>query len=223
MYIFYMDGEELPVAPSRMQTKIKNNNKVVNLINDGDINILKQAGLTEISFTAVLPQVRHAFARTNNPARYYLDMFERLKRDKQPFQFIVIRTNGMEMLFNTNITVSLEDYTIIEDAKNGLDVEVAISLKQYKSYGTKTIGLNGDNVAAVSGSRESNRTQSGTHTVAKGDTLWAIAKMYYNDGSKYDNVYQANKTIIDDANRGKSVSKYTIYAGQVFSIPSLEV
>lgn len=75
----------------------------------------------------------------------------------------------------------------------------------------------------MSGSRESNRTQSGTHTVAKGDTLWAIAKMYYNDGSKYDNVYQANKTTIDDANRGKSVSKYTIYAGQVFTIPSLEV
>ena len=41
MYIFSMDGVELPVTPSKMQTKIKNNNTTVNLINEGDINILK--------------------------------------------------------------------------------------------------------------------------------------------------------------------------------------
>lgn len=36
------------------------------------------------------------------------------------------------------MTVSVEDYNITEDAKEGLDVSVDINLKQWRSYGTKT-------------------------------------------------------------------------------------
>lgn len=41
MYIFYLGEIQLPIAPSKMEMKIKNQNKTVNLINDGEINLLK--------------------------------------------------------------------------------------------------------------------------------------------------------------------------------------
>lgn len=219
MYVFFMDGIELPVTPSKLTISIKNNNKTINLINEGDINILKQAGLTEISFEALIPQTNYVFAKSDNNAKYYLDLFEKLKGAKKPFQFIVIRLMGKDILFNSNMSVSMEDYTITEDAKNGLDLNVSIKLKQYKAYGTKKVIVQ-NGVATIQDSRDTKTAPDNkTHTVASGDSLWAISKKYYNDGSKYDSIYQANKTLIDAANLGQGVSKYTIHEGQVLTIP----
>ena len=61
-YMFYMNGILVPIPPSRLNTKFKNKNKVVNLINEGDFNILKEAGLTEISFDMMLPAFKYPFA-----------------------------------------------------------------------------------------------------------------------------------------------------------------
>lgn len=75
-------------------------------------------------------------------ASYFLDYFESLKADKKPFQFIVSRTlpNG-KVLFSTNMKVSMEDYKITEQAKDGFDLTVKIKLKQYRDYGTKTVNI----------------------------------------------------------------------------------
>lgn len=40
-YSFYLDGVLLPIAPSKLQTKIKNQNKTINLINDGEVTRLE--------------------------------------------------------------------------------------------------------------------------------------------------------------------------------------
>ena len=41
MYEFYMDGVRLPVTPSALIIKISNQNKTINLINEGQVNVLK--------------------------------------------------------------------------------------------------------------------------------------------------------------------------------------
>ena len=50
-----------------------------------------------------------------------------------------------------------------------------------------------------------------TYTVKKGDTLWAIAKKYYGDGSKWPRIFDANRDKIKNAN--------LIFPGQTFTIP----
>lgn len=151
MYDVYLDKTLLPVAPSKIQLKVKNQNKTITLINEGEINILKQAGLTDITLTVLLPQQKYPFAKYKSGfkgAAYFIDEFEKLKtsRDKdgkgEPFQFIVSRTtpNG-GILFDSNIKVSMEDYTINEDAKEGFDLTVDIKLKQYKPHATKTVKI----------------------------------------------------------------------------------
>ena len=49
--------------------------------------------------------------------------------------------------------------------------------------------------------------------MAPGDSLWAIAQKFYQDGSRYQDIFQANLDVISDPNR--------IYVGQILVIPSL--
>ena len=46
------------------------------------------------------------------------------------------------------------------------------------------------------GPREEPPFAGTTHKVVKGDTLWLLAKRFYNSGSKWDTIYQANKKLI---------------------------
>lgn len=201
-YIFYLGDMQLPIAPSKLQLKINSNNKTVTLINDGEINIIKTPGLTDISFEVLLPNVKYPFATYPDGfkgADYYLGVLEKLKTSTEPFQFIVTRTkpNG-EYLFDTNIKVTLEDYTIVEDAeKYGFDVGVSISLKQYRDYCTKVLSMkdkteSSTKVATVEQNRTSTKTLASTHIVKSGETLWVICQKELGDGSKYKEIAALN-------------------------------
>ncbi|WP_196037664.1 LysM peptidoglycan-binding domain-containing protein [Anaerotruncus colihominis] len=226
MYSFFLDGEQLPVTPEKLTVKIKGSNKTLTLVNEGDINFLRAPGLTEISFDAVLPMLgKYHFAQSGRKPDYYLDIFEKLMTGKRPFRFIVSRASPSgEILYDTNMKVSMEDYTITEDAAKGPDVTVAVTLKQYISYATKTVKLikpkNGKPGVSEEQTRDGPSAPKGkTHTVVKGDCLWAIAQAYMGDGSKYPALYAANKATIDNGNKGTGNPKYTIYPGQVLTIP----
>lgn len=212
----------MPIAPSKFQVSINNTNKTVTLIDEGEVNILKKAGLTDIEFECMIPQVKYPFAVYDSgfeDAEYFLSYFEALKTSKRPFQFIVCRRkpNGRS-LFDTNIRVSLEDYKITEEAKNGFDLMVKIKLKQWRSYGTKTIKIVAEEQkATVEQQRETMNSPAPeaaqTYTVVKGDCLWNIAKKFYGNGSQYSVIYNANKDIIGgNPNR--------IYPGQILTIPA---
>lgn len=54
--------------------------------------------------------------------------------------------------------------------------------------------------------------ESRFYTVEKGDSLSKIAKEMYGDGSKYHQIFEANKPMLDDPNK--------IYPGQVLRIPA---
>lgn len=224
-YDFYLKKCLLPIAPEKLQVKINNANDTVTLINDGQVNILKTPELTDIEFECMIPQVRYPFASYKSgfkEASYFLDYFESLKTDQKPFQFIVSRTmpNG-RVLFSTNMKVSLEDYKITEEAKNGFDLMVKINLKQYRDHGTKTVNIkvvDSEAKATVSKSRASETSpapsSAQTYTVVSGDCLWNIAKKFYGNGAKYTIIYDANKELIGgDPN--------LIYPGQKLTIPAV--
>ena len=106
MYYFYIDGMELPVTPSKMTVKINNQNETVNLINEGEVNILKQPGLTDISFEFMLPANPYPFSNNSIDISSALSHLESLKADKAVFPLIVSRmTPAGQLLHDTNLTV----------------------------------------------------------------------------------------------------------------------
>ena len=58
-YEFYFKDDStlltFPITPSELSIKVGSNNKVITLINEGDINILKSPSLVEVEFTARFP------------------------------------------------------------------------------------------------------------------------------------------------------------------------
>lgn len=206
-YDVYLGNCLLPVTPEKITTKVNGNNKTITLINDGEINILKKAGLTDIDFTVEIPQSKYPYAVYKDgfkEAGYFFDIFENLKNSLKPFQFIVCRRmpSGRKLL-STNIKVSLEDYKITESAKNGFDFEVQLKLKQYRDYGTKQINVqlaSGKPRASVEPKRETNNSpapsSAQSYTVKSGDCLCAIARRFYGDDKRYIDIYNANKNII---------------------------
>lgn len=223
-YDFYLKKCLLPIAPPKLSVKINNANETVTLINEGEINILKKAELTDIEFECRIPQEKYPFAVYKSGfkgADYFLDYFESLKTSKKPFQFIVCRKRPTgKRLFDTNIKVSMEDYKITEDAKNGFDILVKIKLKQWRDYGTKTVNISFNMEkpkASVEPQREATASPAPataqTYTVVKGDCLWNIAKKFYGNGSKYTVIYNANRSVIGG-------NPNLIYPGQVLTIPA---
>lgn len=203
MYLCYIDGILMPVAPSKINTKIKNKNRTITLINEGEANILKSAGLQEISFNMMIPAYKYPFALYLGgiflPISYYLEILDRLKNSKKPFQLIIIREGVLGALgFDTNLKVSLEDYQILEDAGNGRDITVSIKLKQYQEK-TKTVvriatAVGGGTVKYILEKvRDSSKVIGKTYKVKEGDTLYTIAKKQLGDGEKYRDLITLNK------------------------------
>jgi len=67
------------------------------------------------------------------------------------------------------------------------------------------------NVAGVAAVQADTTEEPVFHTVAKGDTLSAIAKQFYGDANTYPKIFEANREVIKDAN--------LIFPGQKIRIP----
>lgn len=216
-YAFYLDGWQVPVTPSSLKLKISNANKTLTLINGGEVSLLKTPGLTEIEFDILLPSQEYEFATGETTPEYYLEKLEKLKTEKKSFQFVVTREKpDGNAMFDTNMTVSLEDYQINEGAKDyGLDTYVSVSLKQYRAFGTKKVTTDEDGNASTEASRsdgDNKPDSNGSYTVEKGDCLWNIAKAMLGDGSRWKEIYELNTDIISNPN--------LIYPGQELTMPS---
>lgn len=153
------------MAPSKITTRIGNRSKTIELINGDEINIVKGPALQEIIFDAMIPAQDYPFmtlagglvggvlgkftgAVSTTAVTMYL---EQLKNDKEPFVFLCVRLGeGLNVtgVYNTSLKVTLEDYTIVEDADNGRDYMISIRLKEWKDYSTRTVDANG-NVSKV--------------------------------------------------------------------------
>jgi nucleoid-associated protein YgaU len=50
------------------------------------------------------------------------------------------------------------------------------------------------------------------HTVVKGDTLWKISEKYLGKGTRYQEIFEANRPMLSDPDK--------IYPGQMLRIPA---
>ena len=218
-YKMYIDGILMPVTPSKIKIKVNNQNETINLINGEEIQLLKQPGLKDISFDLLLPSVSYPFAIYDGkiqPSQYYIDLFEDLKSGKKSFQWILYRSRpDGRLLSDEDITVALEDYQILDDAKEGFDITVSVKLKEWRSHSTKTVKIEDGKATVDEKSRETNNAPNETtYTVKKGDCLWNIAKKQLGNGALYKEIYSLNKSKISNPN--------LIYAGQTLTLPALK-
>lgn len=218
MYEVYLDDMRLPITPQKIQMKYGNQNKTVELINGEEFNIIRPPGLCEVSLDAVIPQSDYPFAVWDGAgdAEEFIEHLRELKEARSEFEFIVIREGpGRQNFFDTNMDVTLEDYKISDDAKEGVDLLVSLTLKEYQHYGTKimnfTIMPEQTPQATETEEDRAEPETPKTYTVLSGDSLWKIAKKTLGDGSRWSEIYNLNTDKIGNPD--------LIYPGQVLTLP----
>lgn len=168
----------MPETPAKLDIKVKGQNQTLTLLNEGEINFLKSPGLTEVTLPLTFPMM----GGVHRP-EYYLSLLETLKVGKRTTQFIMTRTSPAgQLLFDTNIKVSVEDYSIAENASNGLDITVEVKLKQYRDYGTKTVTINTEvkrATAAVTQEKPKQAAATQNSKIVAGDKVKIISGAVY--------------------------------------------
>lgn len=193
-YQFYFDGAEIPITPGSVKFNIDGNNKTYTLIDEGEINVLKLPKLQEITFDVLLPTQVYPFANNSETSPItWLDTFESYMQSKSPFQFVIVRTTDVgDTYHGTSIRCSFESYDVEENADSyGTDVNVSVTLKEYKEYGTKTVVIKAGMLANQREQDNAPVTPASVDT-GKADNPVAMSKVYNNTSENAKNIASDN-------------------------------
>lgn len=212
MYRLIIDGQYVPIPPEKISIKVDGDNKTMTLINLGEVNILRNPKLTEISFDLLLPNQYYPFAFYSDGkykgADEYIKKYKKLLSSKKAFKLEIYRyAPNDKKIFNTILTVSLERLTITDSVSDGFDSRVSLEFKEYRKYGAVKV-----------------KKIPNTYTIKSNkETLTLIAKKWLKDSSKGSAIYKKNKKVIEKAakkhkRKSSSKGKY-LYKGTVLKKP----
>jgi nucleoid-associated protein YgaU len=197
MEFWLIQGNEklqLPVPPPNYAIKRAQNNSVVVVEGIGEVSFIGKPKLAEIpSITSFFPNQAYSFCQysTFPTPKECTDLIEKWMLSGNPIRYIV--TGAI------NAECTIEDFEYGEQDGTG-DVYFTLNLKEYKVISATVTAIT--TVAAVPATTTTPATPAKVvpvvvavarpvakaiplkYTVKKGDTLWAIAKRQYGDGSK---------------------------------------
>lgn len=131
--------------------------------------------------------------------------------------------NLMVTGYPINKDVYIEDYTGTAAGAFG-DIAYELTLRENReiTITSKVVQTSTDNSASKATTKRP-AAENKSHTIKKGDTLWAIAQKYLGSGARWKEIYNANKSVIEATAKkyGKSSSDtgHWIYPGVKITIP----
>ena len=127
------DGQvvQLPVNPEKVEVKFSGNNSTTEIIQLGEINLLKDRKLAEISFSSFFPQddwfpairTRGQFKRPD----FYKSFFVGIQEDKKPCRLII---TGLNITMKT----SVENFSYYHQGGDHEDAYYSLDFKEYRDY-----------------------------------------------------------------------------------------
>lgn len=193
------------------------------LLGLGDVNIPVGSGVSEISWESMFPGSRrknHPFCRipphVYKKPGYYQSKLSMWKRNGTKLKLMISATP-------INMDVYIDNYEITY--ANGFgDYLYSIVLKQYKDV---NVDVKKPSKAAKSKTTSATKRPSPspkTYKVKSGDNLWKIATNLLKKGTRWREIYNLNKDLIEKTAKkhGKKSSDqgHWIYSGTVLKIPT---
>jgi hypothetical protein len=200
----------LPVNPAEFTVTSPFGVHRISVAHLGEVTIPGERNLKDVSFETFFPRDYNPnyceYSGFMNPRKWVLQM-ETWRDTRESIRLLITGTN-------VSLPVLIETFDIKpERAGHVGDIYFSISCVEYKEPTVKKVEKKGNKVKAVSSIRSSTGKTSGkTYVVKKGDSLWAISKRTYGNGSDYQKIYQANKSVV-----GKNPN--LIYPGQKLVLP----
>lgn len=200
------DRFRLPILPPNFEISVGNLNTVVNINELGDINLIGKSGLKALNLSTFFPDQQYYFVEYSGfpPPYKCKDKLENWRVSEDPIR-LIITTTGINML------VSIENFNFGERDGTG-DLYYSLDLKEYINPKVRTIAKVSEPKRPVPKKKKIPPSTEKTYVVKRGDSLWAIAKKFYGNGSQYTKIYNRNKKVIGS-------NPNLIYPGQKYKIP----
>lgn len=223
IYLTDLDtGEELrfPMLPEKIRVAVGNEFGSYQILGSGEVKIPSGVALDRISWSGIFPgwiRKNAPYIKEWIPIRDAIKWLEHAKRKvghSKKLRLLVTETP-------VNIDVYLDSFSGEYQGGHG-DYVYDLSLVQAKDLYVKSSPVLVDSSTTVETTVTVERPEppvETTYTVVRGDCLWSIAQRYYGSGARYDEIYFANQSTIDSKNAIYGNTKYTIYPGQIFTIP----
>lgn len=219
MDIFVKDLEtgevtQFPMAPNAVKTEAATRFMSYDIMKTGEVVIPLGEDLTGFRWSGLLP----------GPARQS-EPYIRAWTDPQVMQskFSIWRRYNKKLLLTVTGTpimhaVYLENYDCESFGGHG-DIEYSISFKVAKDIIVDPEGKETQSDGGAKTTPAAAGQKKKTYAVKAGDSLYKIAQSQLGAGSRWGEIYNANKAIIDGANKGKKVEWTTVYPGQALTLP----
>lgn len=184
-----------PVNPEQIETNSVQAIEKYEVLKLGQIGIPTHMELAEYSFEAEFPHQPLHYVETSGDFKepdFYLSLFRTWRDSLEPVRFISSNSMGEDI----NTMVLIEEVKEVEKAGEEGDKYVSFKLLEYREFSKKTAHVVENEIipfSIKSIEEKPNPKSTGYHIVISGDTLWAIAKKYYGDGSKCNIIFNANK------------------------------
>lgn len=211
MYLIIQNKEiSIPVLPETLAIESPGRNETAEILELGEVYLLKNKGLREISWESFFPAYNAPFVtgKWNAPIEI-VKAIQEARDSGKPIRFLLLGTN-----LDINRQYGIEDFSYEERGGEVGDIYYSISLCEWKDYSPKKIILPpvpSKPAQTTQPVRSGEPAKPRTYTVVRGDSLWKIAKKYYGNGAQYTKIFNANRDKIKNPN--------LIYPGQVFVIP----
>lgn len=126
----------LPQTPEKITVSNEDNTIVETMVNGMPFTIPQRDGpkTYKFDFSITNKAYPHTFQTELKEARFYIDLFETLKRDQETLGLSILRTGGRH---NTNVEVILTDYSYTEDADDLSDFTFSVTFMEY--FGQKNM------------------------------------------------------------------------------------
>jgi len=211
----------LPLPPEAVKCKSDSKFITYNIINVGEVKLPNGEKLVKFSWSGRLPgasmrHMRMVSASDWRSPKEIQGIFSMWRRYGKKLRLLVTGTT-------INHDVYLDSYTVDNSKFDTVEYSISFSVaKDILVYTTTELNIENTtqktttattNERAASAEAAAASPQKTTYTVQAGDTLWEIAKRFLGNGSRYPEIYEANKAIIGpDPN--------LIHPGQVLTIPA---
>ncbi len=179
----------LPVLPPVLEISNPSQNDSISISKLGELTIIQDPMSKEFSFSSFFPKYESSLTEYNGfPSPWEcIEMIERWKNSGKPMRFVVTGTP-------INFPVTIENFLYREGDSGIGDIDYTIVFKEFKFNAVRKISLKKE--VSTSSTRPNPQPVPKTYTVKKGDTLWAIARIYYNDSLQWRKIWEANKDAI---------------------------
>ena len=199
---------KIPMLPEGIEYSSSARFQEYKILDLGEVKLPKGRNLCTYKWTALFPgssREKMSFIHgTLKTPSYYINIMEYWRKQHKKLKLIISGTSVNEQVYIDSFSYVL---TSLGDYKYTLSLVEAVDLK-------------------VKAKKRSSKKGTKKYKVKRNkETLHGVAKKFYKDGTKYKVIYKANKKLIDtrvkrERKKKKSISKYTIFKGQVLTIPS---